>query len=122
MDFICGQKESEDIIIRNQIFNISFIPAGGGRQGNLDRKPLVLKPLKNLFSLLTKNYEKIILIDAPLSDSHFMLADMLPPHDIIIVLQSGEHSLYEVDRLAGMCEFTKDKATLKGIIINKIII
>jgi len=120
MDYICGQKGSADIIIRDQIPNMSFIPAGS--QGNLDLKPFVLKPLTELFSILTSDYEKIIFIDAPFYSSHFMLADMLPPHDIIIVVQSGEHSIYEVDHLTGMREFTKGKATLKWIIINKIII
>jgi tyrosine-protein kinase Etk/Wzc len=120
MDYICGQKEPADIIIRDQIPNMSFIPAGS--QGNLGLKPFALKPLTELFSILTSDYEKIIFVDAPFSDSHFMLADMLPPHDIIIVVQSGEHSIYEVDRWTGMSEFTEGKATLKGIIINKIII
>ena len=119
MDYIYGQKESADIIIRDQIPNISFIPAGS--QGNLDLKPFVLKPLTELFSILTSDYEKIIFVDAPFSGSHFMLADMLPPHDIIIVVQSGEHSIDEVDRWTGMREITKGNATLKGIVINKII-
>jgi Mrp family chromosome partitioning ATPase/uncharacterized protein involved in exopolysaccharide biosynthesis len=120
MDYICGQKEPADIIIHDQIPNISFIPAGS--QDNLNLKPFVLKPLSDLFSILTSDYEKIIFVDEPLGGSHFMLADMLPPHDIIIVLKSGEHSIYEVDRWTGMREFTKGKATLKGIVINKIII
>ena len=120
MDYICGQKEPADIIIRNQIPNMSFIPAGS--QGNLDLKPFALKALTELFSILTSDYEKIIFIDAPFNSSHFMLADMLPPHDIIIVVQSGEHSIDEVDRWTGMREFTKGKATLKGIVINKILL
>lgn len=120
MDYIYGQKEPADIIIHDQIYNISFIPAGN--QDNLDLKPFVLKPLSDLFSILTSDYEKIIFIDASFNSNHFMLADMLPPHDIIIVVKSGEHSIYEVDNLMGMREFTKGKATLKWIIINKIII
>ena len=120
MDYICGQKEPADIIIRDQIPNMSFIPAGS--QGNLDLKPFALKPLTELFSILSSDYEKIIFVDEPFSGSHFMLADMLPPHDIIIVVQSGEHSIYEVDRWTGMREYTQGKATLKGIIINKIIV
>jgi MinD-like ATPase involved in chromosome partitioning or flagellar assembly len=120
MDYISGQKQSTDIIIRNHIGKISFIPAGN--QDNLNIQPFVLKPFKELFSTLTADYEKIIFIDSPLSGSHSMLADMLPPHDIIIVLRSGEHSIGEVDRLTGMREFTKGKSTLKGIVINKSII
>ena len=120
MDYICGQKEPEDIIIRDQLFNISFIPAGS--HGNFDLKPFVLTPLTELFSILTSDYEKIIFIDASFNSSHFMLADMLPPHDIIMVVKSGEHSIYELDHLTGISEFTKGKATLKGIVINKIII
>jgi Mrp family chromosome partitioning ATPase/uncharacterized protein involved in exopolysaccharide biosynthesis len=120
MDYICGQKEPADIIIHDQIPNISFIPAGS--QGNLDLKPVVLKPLTELFSILTSDYDKIIFIDAPFNSSHFMLADMLPPHEIIIVVQSGECSIDEVDRWTGMREFTEGKATLKGIVINKILL
>jgi len=120
LDYICGQKGSADIIIRDQIPNMSFIPAGN--QGNMDLNPFVIKPLTELFSILASDYEKIIFVDASFSSSHFMLADMLPPHDIIIVVKSGEHSIYEVDHLTGISEFTKDKATLKGIIINKVII
>jgi Mrp family chromosome partitioning ATPase/uncharacterized protein involved in exopolysaccharide biosynthesis len=119
-DCICDQRESADIIIRDQIPNISFIPAGS--RSNLDLKPFVLKPLTDLFSILSSDYEKIIFVDEPFSDSHFMLADMLPPHDNIIVVKSGEHSIYEVERWTGMREYTQGKATLKGIIINKIIV
>lgn len=118
-DYLCGRKEPEDIIIRDQIPNISFIPAGS--QSNLDLKPFVLKPLSDLFLILTSDYEKIIFIDAPFCGNHFMLADMLPSHDVIIVLKSGEYSIYEVERLTGMREYTHGNATLKGIIINKII-
>ena len=119
-DYLCGQKEPTDVIIRDQIPNISFISAGSQR--NLDPKPFVLKPLTELFSILTSDYNKVIFVDTPFSDSHFMFADMLPPHDIIIVVKSGEHSIYEVECWTGMREFTKGNATLKGIVINKIIL
>ena len=120
MDYIGGLKESADIVIRDQIPNMSFIAVGN--QNTLNPKQFVLTPLLNLFSILVSDYEKIIYVDEPICCKHFMLADMLPPHDIVIVLQSGKHSLYEVDSLIGMPEFTKGKANLKGIIINKNII
>jgi Mrp family chromosome partitioning ATPase len=120
MDYICGHRGLSDIIIRDKIPNLSFIPAGS--HGSLDLKTLVLKPLTELFSILTSDYEKIIFVDAPFSCNQFILADMLPPHDIIIVVKSGEHSIDEVDCWTGMREFTKGNATLKGIVINKIIL
>ena len=118
-DHITGGKEIKDIIVHDQMYNIPFVPAGS--QVNLDLKPLMLKPLKELFAVLAADFEKIIFIDVPFSNDRLLISDMLPPHDDIIVVESGEHSVFEIDHFTGMYEFMKDKSIRRGIVVNKII-
>jgi MinD-like ATPase involved in chromosome partitioning or flagellar assembly len=118
-DYIAGNKGIKDIIVDDPMYHISFLPAGS--RVNADLKSLNLKPLRDLFTVLTKDYEKIIFIDEPSASDHLLISDMLPQHGDIMVVGSGEHSIYEIDHFAELYEFMKDKSTLKGIVVNKII-
>jgi MinD-like ATPase involved in chromosome partitioning or flagellar assembly len=118
-DYIAGGKEIKDMIVHDPTYNIPFVPAGS--RVNLDLKTLNLKPLKELFTVLAADFEKIIFIDVPFSNDRLLISDMLPPHEDIIVVGSGEHSVFEIDHFAGMYEFMKDKSIFKGIVVNKII-
>ena len=119
VDYVSGRKEIKDIIVQDPIYHIPFVPAGS--RVNLDLEPLALKPLKDLFTELAKDYEKIIFIDLPSGSDRLLISDMLPLHEDIMVVESGEHSVYDLDRFTGMYDFLKDKSILKGIIVNKII-
>lgn len=119
MDYIYGRKDIKDIIIHEPIYHIPFVPAGS--RVNLDLEPLILKPLNDLFEVLVKEYGKIIFIDLPSENDRLLMSHMLPLHEDIMVVGSGEHSVYELDRFTGMYDYFKDKAILKGIIVNKII-
>ncbi len=118
-DYIAGNREIKDIIVDEPMYHSAFVPAGA--RGNPDLKPLNLKPLTELFTVLAKDYEKIIFTDEPSGSDHLLISDMLPQHGDIIVVGSGEHSIYEIDHFAEMYELMKDKSTLKGIVVNKII-
>jgi MinD-like ATPase involved in chromosome partitioning or flagellar assembly len=118
-DYLAGSKEIRDIIVDDPTYHIAFVPAG--TRVNPDLKTLNLKPLKELFTGLANDYEKIIFIDEPSGSDHLLISDLLPQHGDIMVVGSGEHSIYEIDHFAEMYEFMKDKSTLKGIVVNKII-
>jgi len=119
MDYIAGRNTTEDIVIRDPILYTPFIPAGNRQES--DAKSYLLSPLSNLFVKLTAEYEKIIFVDEPFGRNHHMLADLLPPHDIVVVLKSGEHSIYEVGRMVEMHLSKTDRTTIKAVIVNEIV-
>ncbi|MEN6509746.1 MAG: hypothetical protein ABFD63_13360 [Smithella sp.] len=118
-DYIAGNKEIKDIIVDDPMYHIPFIPAGS--RINPDQKPLNLKPLIELFTVLAKDFDKIIFIDEPTGSDHLLISDMIAQRGDILVVGSGRHSIYEIDNFAEIYEFMKEKSTLKGIIVNKII-
>lgn len=120
IDYIYGRNKLADIITRDEIANVSFIPTGDHE--NTNPESFNLNPLNNLFSTLASNYRKIIFIDEPLKGGNFMLADMLPHHEIILVLKSGHHSIYEVNRFLKTGNLREGYVKIRGIIVNRIMI
>ena len=118
IDYLYGQKQINGIIAQDRTAGISIIPVGSRHILDLDMP--VISRLDTLFSTLRSDYEKIIFLDSPSSGNHLMLADNLPSHDVIIVLRSGEHSIYEVEHMVKMQELTRDQAILRGIVVNRI--
>jgi len=118
MEYIFGQKKMEDIIVRNQLPGISLIAAGSRKFSEQDAS--ILASMADLASILTSDYEKLIFIDSPFNDMHTLLAGIMPSHDIIMVLKSGEHSIYEAERMIRIHRLTEGQATLKGTVINRI--
>ena len=117
IEYLYTQKEIADIIVKGQITGISIIPAGSRHV--IDPDMPVITRLETLFSILTSDYEKIIFLDLPSSENDLMLSDNLPSHDVIMVLRSGKHSIYEVTHMAKIQEMTEGQAIPKGVIINK---
>jgi len=118
IDYLYAEKQLPGIIAQDRTTGISIIPVGS--RHILDLYMPVMSRLDTLFSILRSDYEKIIFLDSPSSANHLMLGDNLPSHDVIIVLSSGEHSIYEVEHIAKMQELTRDTAILKGVVVNRI--
>jgi len=118
IEYLYTQKAISDIIVQGQIAGISIIPAGRSRDA-IDLDMPVATRLEALFSTLTVDFQKIIFSDLPASENHLMLSDNLPCHDVITVLQSGKHSIYEVEHMAKIQVLTGGQVVPKGVIINK---
>ena len=68
---------------------------------------------------LSSQYAPIIYIDSPLTSDYTMFSDMLPYHDIVILAESGRHSVYDLEKTALMRRLGSSAATRKWIVINK---
>jgi len=118
-EYIARRNSAEDIVVRDAIPHVSLVPAGNKKAPDI--KSCILSPLTDLFVKMTTEYQKIIFVDEPFGRNHHMLADLLPPHDIVVVFKSGEHSICEADRMAEMYLSKKDRATIKAIVVNGIV-
>lgn len=116
-EYLCGSKEISDIIVKDHDSGIAIIPIGS--QPILDLDPSVLTRLETLISRLGSDYEKIFILDDPLKENILMISDNLPSHDVIMVLTSGNHSIYEVEHMTKLQEMTGGQAMVKGVIINR---
>ena len=116
-EYLYARKEISDIIVKDHDSGIAIIPIGS--QPVLDLDPPLPTRLETLISRLSSDYEKIIFLDVPSNENILMLADNLPSHDVITVLRSGKHSIYEVEHMAKLQEMTGGQAVLKGIVINR---
>ncbi len=117
-EYLYGEKTLADTVIATAIPGISIIPAGSTHV--IDPDAPVSERCKKLFADLISEYDKIVFVDLPSNDNRLMLSDYLPLHDVIIVLQSGKHSIYEVERMAKIRDMTGCQSMVKGVIINQI--
>jgi MinD-like ATPase involved in chromosome partitioning or flagellar assembly/uncharacterized protein involved in exopolysaccharide biosynthesis len=110
------QKDLREGIIQES--GIALVPASRWNSHTQDKD--YAPHLRDLFSALAADYERIIFVDCPLKDDRLMLADGLPPHDAILVLRAGAHSIYEVEQINEMNQLTEGRTTLKGVVVNRI--
>jgi Mrp family chromosome partitioning ATPase/uncharacterized protein involved in exopolysaccharide biosynthesis len=94
-----------------------LIPTGNSFSSNGNGyKPAYLT---QLFTILAARYERIIFVDSPITEDYLLLADSLPSHDVVMVVESGKHSVYDPEHALEMSRSAADSAALKGIIVNK---
>ncbi len=117
-EYVCKRKPLNEVIVRDHAYGVQLIPIGN-QEFTEDDLPN-LKILKNSFSKLTLEFEKIIFVDSPLNDNLYMIEDILPSHDIIMTINSGNHSLFDIERILNLYGSANNKVKLRGMTINKI--
>lgn len=85
-----------------------------------DPSPPPAAGLAPVLDALRAQCDCVILADAPLDSPEHSLAAALPPHDVLLVLRSGAHSVFEVEPFVPGRAPAPRRAVLKGIVINRI--
>jgi MinD-like ATPase involved in chromosome partitioning or flagellar assembly len=112
-----GRDVAADAAQTYDLSSLPFIPAGSS--ANAGSNGYRLTHLTRLFEDLMSRYDRVVFVDSPITENYFLLADSLPPHDVILVMESGKHSIYDAENVAHVSRSTAANSTLRGIIVNK---
>jgi MinD-like ATPase involved in chromosome partitioning or flagellar assembly/uncharacterized protein involved in exopolysaccharide biosynthesis len=114
LDILSGAKQLCDCIVEVAP-GIYLLPAGGSSDPVFG-----VEKFKEVFSQLAISHDRIIYIDPPFDASFSILSEGMPQNDTIMVVQSGKHSVVELEQVGKMRRFNNEISTLKWIVINKI--
>jgi Mrp family chromosome partitioning ATPase len=117
LDMVCDQKTGLGMIQDDRLSGISVIPVGNRHSDIHD--DVSLAPMTPVFTDLAEKYSKFIFIDCPSSQNYVMLSDLLPRHDVILVIESGKHAIHSVEPAVELSQTGKAGGRLKWIVINK---
>jgi uncharacterized protein involved in exopolysaccharide biosynthesis len=117
LDIFAGSIQLNEALVELRP-GVVILPVGGR---DLESKAgFVSSRFDELISELTSLYAPVIYIDSPLTNNYAMFSDLLPDHDIVILAESGRHSVYELEKTAMMRKFSRSTESRKWIVINKI--
>ncbi len=115
-DVRAGRLKIEDAILETASGTV-MVPAGREvptGEGAGDRSSL-----NEIISRLNSLYSRVIYLEPPFMDGYDVSTDTLPVHDVIMVAESGRHSVLALDEATAMRRFNSDDARLKWLVINK---
>lgn len=116
IDVRAGRIELERAVVKTES-GVSVLPPGrnGLRGGAVNGS----SNLNEIISSLASLYPRVIYIESPFFGDYAVSADTIPPHDVIMVAESGRHSVLDVDQATAMHRFNGGGASLKWLVINK---
>ncbi len=116
LDVLAGHIGLEQAVIRTES-GIEVLPPGrnGLKRGAANGS----SNLNELISRLAALYQRVIYIEPPFLRDYAVSADTIPAHDVIIVAESGAHSVLDIDEATSMYRFNNGGASLKWLVINK---
>lgn len=115
LDVEAGRLQLEETIVQVAP-GMVVIPAG---QGALPGRTNGLLHLPQIIDALQPSYAHIIYIEPPFIDSWTASADTLPSHKVIMVAESGRHSVLDIEQAIEMRRFNVGSAKLAWLVINK---
>jgi len=118
VDYLENPVEIKGLVTIDPVSGAALLPSG--RRASLDIDSVTLAPLSVMIAALQDQFDRIVWLDAPLQRDRLQVADALPPHDLIAVYQSGQHTIYEVERLMKRGELSRGRYGLKGVVVNKV--
>lgn len=118
VDYLKKPGDIKGFLTTDPASGVALLPSG--RRDSLDLGAVTLAPLGALVAALQGQFDRIVWLDAPLQRDPLQLADGLPPHELIAVYKSGQHTIYEVERLMKRGELSRGQFGLKGVVVNRV--
>ncbi len=116
IDVQAGRIALEDAVVEKAP-GMAVLPPG-----RKDEKELITggtSDLRETITRLNTIFTRVIYLEPPYMSEYEVSADTLPPHDVIMVAESGRHSLLAIDQAIAMRRFNSGGASLKWLVINR---
>jgi uncharacterized protein involved in exopolysaccharide biosynthesis len=113
LEVLAGAKRLDECILEVKP-GAYLLPAGRSRDAVFN-----IQKCKETLSQLAAGHDHMVYVDAPFDADLAIHVEDLPPHDTIMVAQSGKHSVPELQQAGEMRRFNNKNSALRWIVINK---